>query len=156
MHSVCRTSRSLRAFFCSSCSLFLVLSSILYSCSSRQEVIPIQIAGETFHIEVARTRERQIRGLMSRQSLGEREGMLFVYKEDRRLSFWMKNTSIPLSIAFIDGQGTIIQIEKMKPFDPTTVRSRISVRYALEILQGTFDRLGMREGDMVVFPEGFK
>ena len=93
---------------------------------------------------------------MSRQSLGEREGMLFVYKEDRRLSFWMKNTSIPLSIAFISGQGKIIQIEKMKPFDPTTVRSKISVRYALEILQGTFDRLGMREGDMVVFPEGFK
>jgi hypothetical protein len=116
----------------------------------------MQIAGETFHVEVARTRERQARGLMSHQSLGEREGMLFVYREDRRLSFWMKNTSIPLSIAFINRQGKIIQIEKLKPFDPTTVRSKISVRYALEILQGTFDRLGVREGDTVVFPEGFK
>ena len=105
---------------------------------------------------MVRTPERQARGLMSRQSLGEREGMLFVYKEDRRMSFWMKNTSIPLSIAFISGQGKIIQIEKLKPLDPATVRSKISVRYALEILQGTFDRIGVREGNTVVFPEGFK
>jgi uncharacterized membrane protein (UPF0127 family) len=118
--------------------------------------VEILIAGERFRVEVARTREEQAKGLMSRRSIAEREGMLFVYREDRRLKFWMKNTSIPLSIAFLDRQGKIVQIEKMQPFDATTVRSKISVRYALELRQGTFEMLGVREGDTIALPEGFR
>jgi uncharacterized membrane protein (UPF0127 family) len=134
--------------------LFLILF-LLTLCSPNREFITIKIAGESFHVEVARTQQQQSKGLMSRKTLGEREGMLFAYSEDRRLGFWMKDTSIPLSIAFVNRQGEIIQIEKMKPFDPTTVRSKISVRYALEVLEGTFERLGVKEGDRVEFPEGF-
>jgi uncharacterized membrane protein (UPF0127 family) len=113
------------------------------------------LGGEIFQVEVVRTREAQIEGLMYRKSLGEREGMLFVYKMDRRLGFWMKNTEIPLSIAFIDRNGVIKQIEHMKPFDPTTFRSKISVRYALEVNRGIFEELGVTVGDTVGFPEDF-
>jgi uncharacterized membrane protein (UPF0127 family) len=82
--------------------------------------------------------------------------MLFVYTRDRRLSFWMKNTELPLSIAFLSSRGEITQIDKMKPFDLTPVKSVFSVRYALEVNQGVFEELGVTEGHRVQFPEGFR
>ncbi|HUV07444.1 MAG TPA: DUF192 domain-containing protein [Spirochaetia bacterium] len=133
--------------------VFLVL---LVSCSVSREKIDLTVGGETFRVEVVRTPEDQARGLMFRKSLGEREGMLFVYPKDRRLSFWMKNTGIPLSIAFISRDGRIIQIEHLKPFDLTAVRSEISVRYALEVLEGTFENLKVEKGDRIIFPEPFR
>ena len=117
--------------------------------------VKMQIKGETFTVEVARTPEEQQKGYMFRKQLGNREAMIFVYTKDEQLSFWMKNTEIPLSIAFLDQNGTIIQIENMKPFDPTVIRSRISVRYALEVKQGILQTLGVKEGDKVIFPNPF-
>jgi uncharacterized membrane protein (UPF0127 family) len=115
-------------------------------------VVTIKLGGVEFRVELARTSEQRSKGLMGRKHLGAQEGMLFVYNEDQRLSFWMKNTSIPLSIAFLDRHGRIMQIEEMHPFDPTPVRSKISVRYALEVRQGTFASLGARVGDSVELP----
>ena len=82
--------------------------------------------------------------------------MLFLYTEDRHLSFWMKNTSVPLSIAFLTKDGVISQIELMKPHSLKTVNSYRAVRYALELRQGSFAELGVQAGDRVVFPEGFR
>jgi len=126
-------------------------------CRSRAlETIAIELGGEVFRVEVARTYEEKKVGLMHREKLGRRRGMLFVYEVDSPLSFWMANTHIPLSIAFVDREGTILQIEDMEPLDLTTVKSRISARYALEVNRGVFEELGVRAGDRIAFPEGFR
>ena len=80
-------------------------------------------------------------GLMFRDSLPEDHGMLFVFEKPKTASFWMKNTKIPLSIAYIDSAGRILQIESMKPLDETPVESTSSeVAFALEVNEGWFTR----------------
>jgi uncharacterized membrane protein (UPF0127 family) len=97
--------------------------------------------------ELARTaREKQV-GLMFRKELKDGTGMLFIFENDEVQSFWMKNTLIPLSIAFIYYDGTIIEIKDMHPQDLSLVHSSRSVRYALETPQGWFDRAGIKAGD---------
>jgi len=86
-------------------------------------------------------------GLMYRTSLADGKGMLFVYHDDRRLSFWMKNTLIPLSIAFMAADGTIREIYDMEPKSLAAINSDHFVRYALEVPQGWFSRAGLRVGD---------
>jgi uncharacterized membrane protein (UPF0127 family) len=103
-------------------------------------VIPI-------HAELARTDAERSQGLMNRPSLPDGEGMLFVFEREQILSFWMKNTLIPLSIAFIRTDGRIIEIRDMRALDITTVRSARSARYALEVPQGWFARMGIETGD---------
>ena len=118
----------------------------------RTVVLPIERAGSsTVHIkaEVARTDEERSRGLMHRTKLPDGEGMLFVFDRDQQLSFWMKDTLIPLSIAFIAWDGRITEIRDMQPQDLNSVRSSRSVRYALEVPQGWFSRAGVKEGDVV-------
>ena len=102
-------------------------------------------------VEIADTRESQEKGLMNRKSLDEDKGMLFVYDRDSRKSFWMKNTLIPLSIAYIAADGTIREIYDMEPLSTRTVDSRYSVRYALEVNHGAFQRHGIKVGDKVEF-----
>jgi uncharacterized membrane protein (UPF0127 family) len=75
--------------------------------------------------------------------------MLFVFERDQQLSFWMKNTLIPLSIAYIASDGRITEIRDMYPHDENSVHSSRSVRYALEVPQGCFGRAGIRPGDVV-------
>jgi uncharacterized membrane protein (UPF0127 family) len=108
--------------------------------------------GKTIGIlaEIARTAAEQETGLMYRRSLADGEGMLFVFERDKMLSFWMKNTLIPLSIAYISYNGRILEIHDMKPRDLTLVRSSRSARYALEVPQGWFERTGIRPGDTLV------
>jgi uncharacterized membrane protein (UPF0127 family) len=102
--------------------------------------------------EIARTEAERARGLMYRPSLPDGEGMLFVFERDQILSFWMKDTLIPLSIAFISYDGRIREIYDMKVRDLTPVNSRRSVRYALEVPQGWFERAGISAGDRLNIP----
>jgi uncharacterized membrane protein (UPF0127 family) len=101
-------------------------------------------------VELALSEEEQSQGLMYRESLGEGRGMLFVFDRDKIVSFWMKNTFIPLSIAYINSDGSILEIHDMRPEDLSLIRSSRSVRYALEVPQGWFDRSGIRPGDRVL------
>ena len=131
---------------------------VLVTASCRNETLPtidVLVGGVTVRTEVARTPLEREQGLMFRKTIGENEGMLFVYETDQRLSFWMRNTHIPLSIAFISADGEITQIEDMRPLDEATVSSRRSVRYALEAGQGAFARWGVKAGDKIVFPGDF-
>jgi uncharacterized membrane protein (UPF0127 family) len=100
-------------------------------------------------VEIARTAGEQSKGLMFRKKLNDGEGMLFVYERDQILSFWMKNTIIPLSIAFISSGGRIVEIRDMRPQSPQSVRSSRSVRYALEAPLGWFERSGISPGCIV-------
>jgi len=114
---------------------------------ARQELI---IKGHKLLVEVADTPELRSRGLMHRQSLGKNEGMLFVFKNSGYRGFWMKNTSIPLNIAFINEEGYIDQINAMTPFDETTIHeSSQPCRYTLEVNKGWFERHGITQGDQV-------
>jgi uncharacterized membrane protein (UPF0127 family) len=97
--------------------------------------------------ELARTGEERALGLMHRESLPDGQGMLFIFDRDEILSFWMKDTLIPLSIAFIGYDGRILEIRDMRPKDTASVRSRRSARYALEVPQGWFTRAGIAPGD---------
>jgi uncharacterized membrane protein (UPF0127 family) len=98
-------------------------------------------------VELARTDAERARGLMNRSALPDGEGMLFIFEREQILSFWMKNTLIPLSIAFIRTDGRIIEIRDMRALDLTTVSSTRSARYALEVPQGWFSRSGIEAGD---------
>jgi uncharacterized membrane protein (UPF0127 family) len=100
-------------------------------------------------VEIARTSAERSNGLMHRKKLPDGKGMFFIFERDEQHSFWMKNTLIPLSIAFISSDGRIIEIRDMQPHDLNSVRSSRSVRYALETPQGWFNRAGVKPGDVV-------
>ncbi len=105
------------------------------------------IGREVLTVEVARTQEEISKGMMYRKELDENEGMLFVFPRPRQVSFFMRNTTIPLSCAYVDSDGTILEIHKMEPLDETPVRSSSDkVRYVLEVRQGWFQRHQIQEG----------
>jgi uncharacterized protein len=129
------------------------------SCSSQKLVVkelPIERDGQQVTVvkaEIAITGDERSKGLMYRKNLPDGEGMLFIFERDEVLSFWMKNTYIPLSIAFIASDGKIIDIKDMYPQDENPVVSSRSVRYALEVPMGWFLRSGVSTGDMVIVRE---
>jgi uncharacterized membrane protein (UPF0127 family) len=136
--------------------LGLALLLALVGCTSRLEKVPVTVGSDVFAVEVARTPAQRERGLMHRRSLGSREGMLFVFESDQHLTFWMKDTPVPLSIAFLSSDGRILQIEDLDPLSQKAVRSRLSARFALELPRGAFADAGAREGDVVALPEAFR
>jgi uncharacterized protein len=111
--------------------------------------IPLTIGGRKVVAEVARTPVELSTGLMWRFSLRPDHGMIFVYDEPRQMSFWMKNTYIPLSIAFIDAAGRIINIEDMAPQSEQLHWSRAPGVYALEMRKGWFAEHGIGVGAVV-------
>lgn len=128
---------------------------LLSSCASK-DLYEITIEGHIFQVEVADTPGEWRRGLMDRTKLGKDRGMLFIFPEDRRLSFWMKDTPLPLSIAYIDSSGIIREIHAMEPHSRKAVSSKSSLRYALEVNRGRFAELGIAEGGRIVFWRGFE
>jgi uncharacterized membrane protein (UPF0127 family) len=135
--------------------ILLLLSTVLSCSSGLEERIKIVIGGQTFTVEVARTEEQKRLGLMNRKSLGSRDGMIFVYQTDQHLAFWMKNTSLPLTLAFLSKEGQIMQIEHLKPYSLKSVVSERAVRYGLELRAGALEELGVGVGQQVILPEGF-
>ena len=131
--------------------LLVVFTTFSCSKSGILQTQEIKINQWKLTVEIADTPETQEKGLMGRESMAEDQGMLFVYDRDSRKSFWMKNTLIPLSIAYIAADGTIREIYDMEPLSTRIVDSRHSVRYALEVNQGAFQRHGIKEGDKVEF-----
>lgn len=111
--------------------------------------VTLTINGQKIVAEVATTPEERATGLMNRFSLASDHGMLFVFERPEPLGFWMKNTYIPLSIAFIDANGRILNIEDMAPQTETTHWSRGLGLYALEMRKGWFAERGIRVGDRV-------
>lgn len=101
-------------------------------------------------VEVAKTEAERNFGFMKRKSIPDGTGMIFIFENDRVLSFWMKDTPHPLSIAYISKSGIIKNIFDMTPFSLASVSSTISVRYALEVPQGWFEKSGIRVGDKVL------
>src|SRR5215203_1946053 len=106
------------------------------------------------HVEIADTPGERHTGLMGRSALAEEAGMLFVFEQELILWFWMKDTLIPLSIAYIDAEGRIVDIQDMQPLDETDHPSAEPAQYALEVNQGFFEGRGIVIGGMVELPSG--
>ncbi len=134
--------------------LLLALFPAFQGCSnnapiSNNSTYEIKINDKTSHAEVAFTQKGRTIGLMFRDALDKDHGMLFIYPQEQRLSFWMKNTKIPLSIAFINSKEVITQIDSMTPFSLMSHASTEKVKYALEMEQGWFTKNGIRIGSKV-------
>lgn len=141
--------------------LLLVLTPTLWSCSGHSNIsdeitYELSIHNKKPRVEVAFTQKERTIGLMFRDKLDSDHGMLFIYPEEQNLSFWMKNTRIPLSIAFINSSGTITQIESMAPYSLTSHTSKAKVRFALEMEEGWFRKNGITVGNKVDFPPEIK
>jgi len=114
--------------------------------------IIIRVGGLPVRVRVSQTPEEKERGLMFTEQLPADEGMLFVFEDERRPAFWMKNTPIDLDLAFIDGRRRIVEIRSMRAFDETTIhRSRSPALYALEMNAGWFREHGITVGGEVEF-----
>jgi len=111
----------------------------------------IIINNETLFVEISDTQKEREIGLMFREKLDENRGMFFIFEGERLLSFWMKNTKIPLSIAFINSKKIIVDIQDMKPMTVSEYRSRFPAIYALEVNQGWFEKHNVRICDSVSF-----
>jgi uncharacterized protein len=113
--------------------------------------IPIYLKDKEIWVEVVRTPEERAQGLMGRKHLGEDEGMLFIFEKEDYHSFWMKNTLIPLSIAFLDREGKILKIADMEPLTLDSHPPPKPILYALEMKKGWFSTNGIQVGDILKF-----
>jgi uncharacterized membrane protein (UPF0127 family) len=96
--------------------------------------------------EVAQSPDQRSIGLMHRKSMGTNEGMLFVFEQPAQQCFWMKNTLIPLSIAFLADDGSVVNIEAMKPLALDSHCSKKPVRFVLEMNEGWFAKRAIKPG----------
>ena len=113
--------------------------------------VDLTVGGVAVTAEIADTPALRERGLMGRDSLPENHGMLFVYADEQVRSFWMRNTPIALDIAFVDGNGSIINIGTMEPNTDDSTLSSSPAMYALEMAAGWFENHGVEAGARVEF-----
>jgi uncharacterized membrane protein (UPF0127 family) len=127
----------------------LVLAAARASAAGELPVVSLSINGHKIVAEVTTTPEQRATGLMHRFSLRPDHGMLFVFERAEPQAFWMKNTFIPLSIAFIGADGRILNIDDMAPQDERLHWSKGPALHALEMRKGWFAERGIRPGDAV-------
>lgn len=134
------------------CAFFLSLAPA--RAEDGQPALPIKVLSvgqASVRAEIADSDAERARGYMHRKSVADGEGMLFVFAAPQPLSFWMKNTTVPLSIAYISASGLIREIHDLKPLDESTVASEFDdLLYALEVPQGWFARHKILPGDRVL------
>jgi len=120
-----------------------------FALSSALPVIDLKIDKNIIKAEVASTQTSQQLGLMYRKSMPEQNGMLFVFEQKAGHCFWMKNTLLPLAIAFIDNDGKIVNIEEMKPQSEEIHCPLKPIRYALEMNSNWFEKRQIKPGKLV-------
>jgi uncharacterized membrane protein (UPF0127 family) len=112
----------------------------------------MRIGSATYKLEIANTDATRERGLMERDSMPANRGMIFVFDELRELSFWMKNTRIPLEILYLDADGRVVSIHEMKPYDRRSIPSDRPAKYAIELNVGQVKTAGVKVGDVLQIP----
>lgn len=139
---------SIPAFF-AAFAMSLASGSALAQQGPRFPVVALTAGIYVIKAEVAATDEERQRGLMLREKMGVNEGMVFVFEAPAGVCMWMKNTLLPLSVAFIDEGGKIINIEDMKPQTTESHCAKKLVRYALEMNQGWFKQKNIKPGTTI-------
>ena len=124
----------------------ILLAAALPAYAQSPQAVQLNAGMHLIHAEVAADMSTRSRGLMFRKSLQPNAGMVFVFDEAALHCMWMKNTLIPLSVAFIDDSGTIINIENMAPQTEDTHCAKKPARYALEMDRGWFASRGIKPG----------
>ena len=122
---------------------------LLPSFASAEPLLDLQVGDARLQAEYARSAAERERGLMERTELAADGGMLFRFDDFRRHCLWMKNTPLPLSAAFMDEQGRIVDVIDLEPLSTAIRCSREPARYALEVNQGWFRQHGAGIGDQV-------
>ena len=120
------------------------------SLKSDMPVVTLNLGGQEIQVEVANKISTRDAGLMFRKRMGEDIGMLFVFPDSSPRAFWMKNTLIPLSIAFMDEKGAILNILEMPPQTERSFYSNGKAQFALEMNTGWFVKKGLKPGDVVL------
>ena len=126
--------------------LFGVVVSFSAVAQSAMPVMELTAGMHRIEAEVAATDPNRQLGLMNRKSMPQQHGMLFVFNHENTHCMWMRNTLLPLSVAFVDAQGVIINIEDMKPQTENNHCAKQPARYALEMNQGWFSQRGIKPG----------
>lgn len=141
--------------------LVLAIAAGFYFHQRQAEARPDRIVVETesgrhvFSVEWAVTPEERSQGLMHRTDLGPDQGMVFDFATEQNVSFWMKNTPLSLDMIFIKESGAVYRIARNTvPFSEAMVPSGAPVRYVLEVLAGTSERIGLKPGDRVRLTPG--
>jgi hypothetical protein len=117
--------------------------------------LKLYVGAEELTAELARTDREIETGMMFRTNITDDEAMLFVFPNSRRRSFWMKNVDIPLSVAYIDPEGVILEIHELKPRNTNSVvSSSFNIRYVLETRHGWFERHGVGTGAVIRTDQG--
>jgi uncharacterized membrane protein (UPF0127 family) len=126
----------------------LVLVLAWFAAAARAELPAVELSAGVYLIraEVADNPGARMQGLMHRRSLAQNAGMIFVFEEAAIHCMWMKNTLIPLSVAFLDAQGAIINIADMQPHSEQSHCAARPARYALEMNKGWFAQRGIKAG----------
>ncbi|SMQ63419.1 hypothetical protein SAMN06295905_0812 [Devosia lucknowensis] len=148
--SLLQSSRGLRSVMAAAATFVVMLP--LSACSAEEGRLSIQSAtgNHEFTVELVDTPESRAQGLMYRQELADDAGMLFDFKEERPVSFWMRNTYIPLDMIFIEADGTVLNVHvNARPHDTTSIPSAGPVQFVLEIPGGRSVELGIEAGDQV-------
>lgn len=114
--------------------------------------VSMTLASQPFTLEVASNEIQRQTGLMHRDSMPQDHGMIFVFKSDIPLEFWMKNTRFPLDILYVNSQGVVVSTHTMKPFDETFISSEGPAKWAIELNQGMIAKLGIKKGDKLQIP----
>jgi uncharacterized membrane protein (UPF0127 family) len=150
---ICPWCRKIAAFIrYSTLLLLLAYSGQGQACPVTNKHIRITANGHALNTEVATNQTSHMCGLAFRNELPADHGMLFVYARDQILGFWMKDTHIHLSIAFLDADGKVLEIHDMDPRDPERrYFSKVPARYALEVNRGWFSRNGINVGEKINF-----
>jgi uncharacterized membrane protein (UPF0127 family) len=127
---------------------FILMLGVSPSLTLAQGLPQIELSAGMHRIdaEVVNTQETRMRGLMMRTSMPAHRGMLFVFDADARHCMWMKNTLMPLSVAFLDDQGKIVNVEEMKPQTENNHCAAKPARFALEMNAGWFKARGIEPG----------
>jgi uncharacterized protein len=134
----------------------LLLLLALPAAAQQPPVVQLSAGMHLIRAEVAADFGTRMRGLMHRESMPQNAGMLFMFDEATQHCMWMKNTLIPLSVAFIDDHGAIINIEDMAPKTEDSHCSRKPARYALEMNRGWFAARGIKPGSRIGGIPGLK
>ena len=124
---------------------------------SFKEYFFLSIEDNDFFVQIAVTPEELSQGLMFRNNLDKNHGMLFAFNHPKRVSFWMKNVSIPLDIGYFDSNGRLVEIHSLYPYDENPVFSKShTIQYALEMNQGWYQRNKIKTGSYMNLEKAFK
>lgn len=129
--------------------MLLSAGTTLAQSPAKFKTIPLNIGIHVIQAEVAATAYQRQQGLMYRERMGANEGMVFLFPSPSGVCMWMKNTPLPLSAAFIDDQGEIINIEDMQPQTTDSHCGKKPVRYVLEMNQGWFKQKNIKPGTKI-------